>query len=105
MVAGSHSQTLELCCSYGPRAPLSLMISAVWFSAGLKIRFDESKVLQFDMNSHPEPEGTVGGQGARGETFCRQTALTDVTLKIVLLNLATGEGAVLSTFKALTPYN
>lgn len=79
------------------------MISAVWFSTCLKISFDESKVLLFDVKCHPELEGTMGGQGAGGETFCRQTALTDFTLKIVLLNLATGEGAVVSMFTTLTP--
>lgn len=38
-------------------------------------------------------------------TFCRRRPLrlNDVTLKIVLLNLATGEGAVVSTFATFTP--
>lgn len=76
MLPGSHSQTLELWCCEAPRAPLSHMISAVWFTAGLKIRFDESKVLQFDVNCHPGLERTTGGQGAGGGTFCRQTAST-----------------------------
>lgn len=64
-------------------------------------------MLQLDVNCHPGQEGTMGGgQEAAGVTFCRQrpVRLNDVTLKIVLLNLATGEGAVVSTFTTLTPW-
>lgn len=69
MLPGSHSQSLEPWHCEGPGVALSHMISAVWLPAGLKIRFDESKVLQSDVNCQPVLEGMA--EGAGWLTFCR----------------------------------